>query len=237
MLPNKWRVPRLFEGQTAVVCGGGPSLTLADVQEARNAPDTFLVGINDAYKMCPQLEVVYGCDLEWWQWPGLTGLSHYEEVMGLGPEVVAVTATKGAAEACPGLKFVEGQHGEGFSTDAETIHYGHNGGFQATNLAMLLGAAKVLLLGFDMRVHDTDLDAETGTLGATHWFGDHPNKVVSPYALFIRCFERAVELGLPVPVVNCTPRSALRCFPTLRLREALYGSRVYGTGIGKGTKG
>lgn len=44
------------------------------------------------------------------------------------------------------------------------IHFGNNSGYQAINLAYLLGATKIILLGFDMK----------RTAGKTHFFGDHP---------------------------------------------------------------
>ena len=44
------------------------------------------------------------------------------------------------------------------------LHFGNNSGYQAINLAYLLGATKIILLGFDMKRKQ----------GKTHFFGDHP---------------------------------------------------------------
>ena len=46
----------------------------------------------------------------------------------------------------------------------EKIHFGNNSGYQAINLAYLLGAKSIILLGFDMKRN----------AGKTHFFGHHP---------------------------------------------------------------
>lgn len=74
---------------------------------------------------------------------------------------------------------------------------------------------RIILLGYDMRLID----------GKRHFFGAHPRGLEepSPYDKFIRAFETAVpqlqQLG--VEVVNCTPGSALHCFPQRPLAETL----------------
>lgn len=46
----------------------------------------------------------------------------------------------------------------------DKLHFGNNSGYQAINLAYLLGATTIILLGFDMK----------RKAGKTHFFGDHP---------------------------------------------------------------
>lgn len=46
----------------------------------------------------------------------------------------------------------------------DKIHFGNNSGYQAINLAYLLGAKSIILLGFDMK----------RKAGKTHFFGHHP---------------------------------------------------------------
>jgi len=86
------------------------------------------------------------------------------------------------------------------------IHYGYNSGYQAVNLAYLLGAKRVILLGFDMHV----------TKDKTHFFGDHPEPMhsASPFPQFIKEFgQLAADLKAEgVTVVNCTRETALGCF-------------------------
>ena len=108
----------------------------------------------------------------------------------------------------------------GLSTDPALIHFNHNGGAQALNLAYLWGARRFVLVGYDM-----------GPSGRrTHFFGDHPKGLrnEAPWNLFVRAFGTIAEdckrLGLTV--VNTSPISRLRCFPRATLADALGGENV-----------
>lgn len=96
--------------------------------------------------------------------------------------------------------------GETFSVKPGLIHYGNNSGFAAVNLAIQFGATQIKLVGFDMQ--------RTG--GQEHFFGDHPAPLHngSDFAPFIRAFTNASKL-MPagVSIIQCTPETALRCFP------------------------
>lgn len=99
------------------------------------------------------------------------------------------------------------RHGGGLSKSV--IHYGlprgGNSGYQAVNLAYQLGAKTILLLGFDMK--------------GTHYFGNHPDGLVqdSPFHNFIESFKTITE----VEIINCSPDSALTCFPYMRIQDAI----------------
>lgn len=98
-----------------------------------------------------------------------------------------------------------------------TIGGGGNSGFQALNLAVQWGAAKVVLIGFDM----TDR-------GGVHWYGRNHwpmanNPDQSNFRRWIAAFERAAPLlrRLGVEVVNASRNSALACFPKMDLKDCL----------------
>lgn len=88
---------------------------------------------------------------------------------------------------------------------------GTNSGLQAVHVAVQLGARRVLLLGFD--------------LGGSHFFGPHPEPLKNTdsrpgrFEVFKRQFAgyqpRAVE------IINCTPGSALGCYPKADLDACL----------------
>ena len=91
--------------------------------------------------------------------------------------------------------------------DGSKIHYGSNSGFQAINLAMLMGAKTVLLVGFDFH--------------GSHFFGTHPAELGNPvFADFLPEFNYAAE-NLPpeYSIINCTEGSHLGCFPFGRLDD------------------
>lgn len=91
---------------------------------------------------------------------------------------------------------------------------GQNSGYQAINLAYLLGCRRVLLLGYDLQL---------GAGGREHWFGAHPVKTVpAHFSAFLQNFARlARELPKGFEVVNCTPGGALDCFPRALLEDEL----------------
>lgn len=90
------------------------------------------------------------------------------------------------------------------------IHYGipggGNSGFQAVNLAYMLGAKTILLLGFDMF--------------GEHFFGKHPDKldVPSPFKTFIESFNTITK---DVEIINCSRMTDLNCFPRMRIQSVL----------------
>jgi hypothetical protein len=189
-----------------VVAATGPSLTEAVAERCRGSR---VLAVNDAYRRLPWAEVLYACDQEWWNvhqgCPDFAGEKWSSHEAG--------TNDKLATAERYGLRLVQGRDGEGFSLDPSVIHYGSNGGFQALNLALLMGAKRVLLVGFDM--HATN---------GRHFFGDHPEPLSNyvRYETLVPYFRRAAAL-LPrgIEIVNCTPGSALDCFPAARLEDVV----------------
>lgn len=197
-----------------VVAATGPSLTL---QVAESCVGQHVVAVNDAYRLLPYAEVLYGCDPDWWEvhqgCPGFAGEKWSSHEL--------VHNDKLATASRYNLRLVGGRDGEGFSLDPSAVHYGSNSGFQAINLAILMGARRVLLVGFDMH-----------TRGHRHFFGDHPEPL-SNYMKFetlVPTFRRAAAL-LPsgIEIINCTPGSALDCFPIMPLEDALCLSQWAGS--------
>ena len=169
-----------------------------------------IIAVQDAYRLMPFADALYGCDEHWWhihkdcgKFAGEKWSTH--EDSGNDKREVAEKY---------GVNLVRGFSIDTFSFDPEVIHYGSNSGFQAVNLALLKGCRRIVLVGFDMRrVNDK-----------AHFFGDHPKPCHnrSEYEQFILRFKRAVPfLPKDVQIVNATPGSALDCFPMQSLEEAL----------------
>jgi hypothetical protein len=92
--------------------------------------------------------------------------------------------------------------------DAERVDLvsGSNSGLLGLEVAVRLGATSILLLGFDMH--------------GSHYFGPHQGLKNTDRIGFER-FKRQLGGFKKVPVVNCTPGSALECFPKMDLACAL----------------
>lgn len=195
------RVPRLWPCATIVCVGGGPSLTPEDVARCRGR--ARVLAINDAYRLAPWADVLYACDAKWWRWhegvPTFMGLKY---------------SLDRAAATWPGVTVLANTGEDDLERSPHGLKTGRNSGFQAMNLAVHLGAARILLLGYDM---------QTGGPRRSHWFGDHPDRVVSPYSTFIDRFRTIVSplQQLGVEVINCSRQTALHVFPCRPLEDVL----------------
>ena len=203
----------------------GPSLLGA----VRSIVDSHLpvIVVGDAWRALPSADVLYAADNHWWE--------HYEGVPQFAGEKWTTHQStpheqhgndKTNLAKSYGLHLVLGDdHCEGFSLDPFRIAHGSNSGFQAINLAILFGCKVIVLCGFDMH-------------GTTHFFGDHPEAVMSEkrqrerdFSRFVKYFARAVStVPDDVSIINATPGSALRCFRQMDFVNALEHCRLYRNG-------
>lgn len=189
--------------KTAVIAASGPSLTKADLDFCKGKAKLYAV--NDVYLLAPWADVLYGCDLEWWD-------HHFKNAALRNFEGEKWTINRTAATKF-GLNYIPGVTNKKFSNDPSYIATGGNSGFQAFNLAFLQGAERIVLLGFDMKLAEHK---------QRHFFGNHPGKMNknSNYKDWISKFKKAMPF-ISIPVINCTRSTALDCFPLEKLENVL----------------
>lgn len=190
----------------------GPSLTAADTAPARGRAK--VLAVSDSWRLAPFAEVLYAADAPWWDHDdgakhrGFAGEKWTQDQR-------SKTDAQFQAAARWGLTLVHSQMLPGLSFDPALIHQGGNSGFQAVNLAVLFGARRILLLGFDLQ--------PTG--GQAHFFGDHPGALnqAIPYGMFRAAFEEAAPqlAAAGIEVINCSRQTALTCFARRPIEEAL----------------
>lgn len=188
-------VPRLWPGATVAVLASGPAMSQM-IADRLMCDGVRAIAVNTTLRLAPWADVLYAADADWWTHPAHADmLAHYR---GLRYSV----------SGAPSVRQLRNSGVAGFDPDPSCLRTGGNSAYQAVHLAVHLGAAKILLCGFDM--------APSG--GACHWHGPHPYglRETGP-ALFERWRQRfgtlAPELQrLGVDVVNVTPGSALACF-------------------------
>lgn len=158
--------------------------------------------------MLPFADVLYVCDRHWWdvKWKQDNGFAG--ERWGSQAANLSIDDDKIASGHRDkyGLTLIRADYGDGFCYEQDRIHYGHNAGFQAVNLAIQFGAKLIKLIGFDMHWPN----------GKSHFFGDHPDPLANnpDFRTFIHEFDKAAAtLPADIRIVNCTPGSALHCFP------------------------
>ena len=183
---------------TAICIASGNSLTQADVDLCRGRGKVYAV--KECRHLAPWADVLYAADTDWWQL--------HNGVPDFAGERWTVSAE---AAKQYGLNHIDYKPSEKWSSDPRWLATGGNSGFQAVNLAVLQGAARVILLGYDM-------GHEYGT--PKHWWTGQFERPIrtSNYAEWVKRFNAAAPL-IPVPVINCTRRTALNCFPKMTLEE------------------
>jgi len=196
----------MFPDSTIVCLGGGPSLTVEDVESVRGRMPA--IAISDSYKLAPWADVLYSCDAKWWNW-------HQGVPRFAGPKY----SLDEKSARWPGVQVLKDTGVAGLELDPSGLRTGRNSGYQAINLAVHLGARRVLLLGYDMSVSKD---------GRSHWFGDHPDKQVSPYVRMLSAFDAIVQplAAAGVTVINCSRRTALKVFPCAPLEQEIARSHV-----------
>lgn len=212
--------------KTAVILATGPSLRLADCRYARAHAD-IVIAVNDAWRLCPEADILYAADCKWWA-------HHGEMVNRLFPgrkETLALPIENGrpagklAAEKF-GAKWLWSMPGAGISIDPAFVYDGGNSTYQAMQRAIHEGASRIVFLGLDMQ--------KSGD-GKRHFFGSHPPAMDldSPYGTFIKNFEQGAKIvgAMGIDVINASRETALECFPRMGLEEALNAADMLrGTG-------
>lgn len=208
-----YSLPRMYDGQTVFVLGGGPSIKHLNMKLVKDRP---VVGCNDAFKLDPKGEwvdwLVFG-DKRWFAWnrEELALWPNRERVVCCVPQLL-----DGVAEAWPWLKVLRRDEARfGLSVEQDTVCWNRGTGGTAINVAYLLGAPRIVLLGFDMRVVDSEHNWH-----AYHQKEERPQIYQNSVRPFLKPMSDAMKVtGLQI--ANATPGSALDVFPIVRLEELL----------------
>ena len=163
------------------------------------------VACNWAFDLDPEADVLCWADQRWYLWARKELHRHkgkYKIAWRSGPPTPGVTIRQLRHHSSP----------PAISSDPGMIVAG-NTGQGAINVAYLFGASRILLLGFDMKM----------VAGHHNWHSKHkgPTSAKRYTDVFGPAIAKAgaVLKAKNVQVINCTPDSALKCFPMMRLRD------------------
>ncbi|HCZ47952.1 MAG TPA: hypothetical protein DCZ11_02985 [Gammaproteobacteria bacterium] len=163
-----------------------------------------VITVNSSWQRAPWADVHYSSDAPWWD---------YHLARGMRAASRGEFWTGDPTYRPPGMRGVRfSKPLRGISRRPGVIAWGGNSGYCALGLAVQFGAARVLLLGYDMQ-------------GDTHWHGDHPDEIRKDFAFAMwreRFGEAARDLRrMGVAVINCSRETALDCFERASIQEAL----------------
>lgn len=182
-----------WKGLEVVCIASGPSLTEADCESVRISGRPVIV-TNTTFRRCPWADVLFAFDYRWWR--------EYR---------AEVASFKGARVCCSQIK----QEGVQVLIQQDWYQHFHNSGASAIALAVVSGARRILLLGYDCQK----------TYGHTHWHGDHPKSLGNAKSIgnwpkhFKNVAKYAADRG--VEVLNCSRETALTSFPRAELEQVL----------------
>lgn len=185
-------IEQVWFGETVAILGSGPSMS-REVADSVAARCRVIAINNQGLDLAPWADVLYAPDAKWWDTYGDAAQSF---------EGLKLTLRRSYR---PGVEWLEQSNRPVIDPRPFAIVHGGNAGYQALQIAYHFGAARVLLLGFDMR-----------DVAGKRRRQNYPPKLDTRqrYEVWLPQFERLAPVleALGVDVANCTPNSALRSF-------------------------
>lgn len=183
------------------IIGGGPSARGLDLSRLRERG--FVLGVNRAAELLP-CDAFFTIDVHL--------MEHYRERIpawcSAGVEAWLAVPEDYQRPPIPGSRYVVRQRGEGFSSDPRAVINGLNSGYSAINLAVLRGARRIVLVGYDM---DGEAERSHWHDGYPWYRSRHPSRCYPDWARRFDALARELPEG--VEVVNANPESAITAFP------------------------
>lgn len=172
----------------AVLCTG-PSMSLAIADSVRHLPT---IAVNQAYELAPDAVAVAAIDARWW-------------------------TQNPKAKLSTGRKFAWAKITDVESIQSEAITSGTCSGVLALEVAKMMGATRVLMLGLDFH--------------GTHYFGPYANPLNNTSDAYRRVhrhqFKQWGRANPQIEVLNCTEGSQLDIFPLRSLDACLAESSIH----------
>jgi len=197
------KIEPIYLGETIYIVGGGPSLKDFDFSSLK---DKITIVVNKSFRHVPNPNAMYWSDTRLYGW-------FQEEIDAMN--CLKVTNKPFPANA-PGVTNLLNTGKHGLERDPRCIRDGGNSGYAAINLAYHLGAKKIVLLGFDMKV-DKSL---------SHYHGGYNQLTKIPddalyKRLMLPSFDTIAQdlAQAKVKVYNANLQSAIECFPKITLAE------------------
>ena len=136
-----WSVPRDWEGQTAFIIGGGPSVSDENIEALKGR---HCIAVNSSYEIAPWSEFLLFGDLPWWH-------HHSKYLRTFAGKVVTVSASQARdTSAIHLLRCRKVKPPPGLSTNPQELVMQKTTLQGAMNLAVHLGSNRIVLLGADM---------------------------------------------------------------------------------------
>ncbi len=198
-----WIPERVWDGRDVYIIGGGKSLEHFDWSLLHNK---CTIGCNDAFKFGVKVSKVciFGDNSGWLD-------LHREELA----KYKGTVFTNAPSLYKTKLKWLWVMQREPSGIHTESLGWNYNTGACAINLAVLLGAKRIFLLGFDMQLIN----------GRSNW---HTDNITKPDATIyeekfipgFKALKKDMDAKYPeIEIVNITDNSSLNLFPKIGVEE------------------
>ena len=186
---------RDWSGRSVYLIGGGPSLKGFNFESLRGKG--IIVAINDAILHVPFADVGFSIDTVWMQ-------RRVEQLWAFkGEKVMAVPDNYGIG--IRGVTYLHRIQAAGVSSDMSSLYTGENSGCAALSMAIMRGASRIALLGYDMKATG---HFHKGYEWSFPWHFAHYSRWVKLFRpIDAHCKRHRIQ------VINCNPNSGLRLFP------------------------
>lgn len=229
-----WKVPRIWEEGDVWIVGGGPSVpkqfnipdrVVQGVVKGTSLPsvyspymsslhDKHVIGINVAYLIGNWIDMVFFGDKSFF-------LKHQQRLSKFSGLRISCHPK---ANDLNWVKYLprDRKHIRGISPDPRMVSWNGNSGAAAISLAAHAGAKRIILLGFDMKVGESEIQ---------HWhdlYGrfanrDTKKKKRMPFYRHLRGFPEIAKDAkrMGIEMLNACPDSAIECLRKVTVKELL----------------
>ena len=206
----KWEVPPIWMGSTVFVIGGGPSVIGADLcltwEQRERLFSSHVIGVNNAGFLDDRIDVLFFGDAKWFNWNEERLNNHNSIIVTNNPRY----------EEHRRIKYLVRRNGiDARFKHADVLPWAGSSGGSAILLAILFGAKRIVLVGYDMRrVNDQK------NFHREHQEG---NPSHDPYRRFISRLNgiKRTAQRYDIIIVNATPNSALPYFDIVNLTDEI----------------
>jgi len=203
------KLPKVFEGQTVFIYGGGPSLP--NIVKGRNINHP-IIGVNHAILLGVRIDICFFGDSRFY-WIMKDDFIKYDIIKISCDRRSGKTTDLPIPDSDTSIIKIPYSNGHGVHIDKNKINFNSSSGGAATDLAIHLGASRIILVGFDMRWVD----------GESNWHPHAFRKTNKPYTNFIVPFDSLARQAKfrNVEILNATPNSLLPYFKFTNFEEYL----------------
>ena len=237
-----WGIPNLWEGGECWILGGGPSLTRQfDIPDKvvqgvlkKELPlttyspymaaihDKHVIGVNMAFQIGNWIDMVFWGDKKWY----LTNRHKVAAFKGL--KVTCHPYFTNGRFPNEGIKHVlkDTVHSKGISQRPNSVAWNANSGSAAISIAAHMGATKIILVGFDMKLDVGFKQHWHSEYGAMNRKGATPKSL--PFNRHLTGFPHIARdaLRMGITIINACPDSAIACFPRMSVKDILDGKPI-----------